>query len=170
MALIDDLKAERDRLKGKKIELSADEKDEAKIREEITAEEERLRKERAAKHSLDVARRLDAAKRKAGPEAVCEVVDLLDADGRGPGVFVVRNPPPEVGDAFQTAIREKGRADPIDVANLVIGSMVDPDPNDGDKGVEIRDTFDRFPFAPQSLSNVVLRLGGLKIEEKRKSR
>lgn len=158
-----ELRARLDKARGTSVKLSAEEDAEARVREEIAAEEKRIADERERKRKLDNARILDNAKRKAGPEAVVDLVDLGDA-----GVYVMRNPPTLASDALQGAIRDKGRADPIDVANFVIASMVHPDPEEGDNGVRIRDTFDRFGFAAQSLSNVAMTLGGLKIQETRR--
>ncbi len=159
MPIADDLRARLASLKSTHVVMSPDDKEEMAIRDEIAGEEKRLEAENAEKKRLANARLLENEKRKAGPDAICELVDLDEA-----GVFIVRNAPTLVGDALQEAIRENGKASGLDQVNFVIGSMVYPDPEVA--GVDIRDRFDKFTFAATSLFNVVSRLSGLKIKER----
>lgn len=158
--------------KSQKITLSVEDQEEIKIRDEIDVEDKRIAAERGARRKLESARMLGRAKKKAGADRRVEIVDL----GEEVGMFAVANPLDLVGETFQDAIRERGHATQLEVTNLVLQSMIEArldrdaivplDPEESAN--DIRDRFEVFSFAPQSLSNVVLRLGGLVIQEKAK--
>lgn len=160
---LEDLKAKLAALKSTNVVMTDDETEELKFIRDIEAEESRISAEKSRKRAVECSRILEAARRKM-PADQQQLIELVDLDAAG--IFVMRPPSPQASDAFQDAIKDKGSASSLDQTNFVLASMVHPDP--AVLGVDIRDTFDRFTFAPQSLVNVALRLGGLKIEMRAK--
>jgi hypothetical protein len=152
------LKDRLNALKSTSVALSAEDAEEAMLRDQIAAEEARIAEEKAKKRALENARILDAVRKRKGQGALLSLMDLGEA-----GTYVVTNPPKLASEAFQEKIRDNGNATALDVINLVMSAMEYPNPEE--KGVDVRDKFDEFAFAAQSLSAEVLRLGGLKIDQ-----
>lgn len=160
---LEDLKSKLASLKSTSVFLSSEEEEELKLLRDVEAEESRIAAEKARKRAVECSRILEAARRKM-PADQQQLIELIDLDQAG--VFVMRPPSPQASDAFQDAIKDKGSASSLDQANFVLACMVYPDP--AVLGTDVRETFDRFTFAPQTLVNVALRLGGLKVEMRQK--
>lgn len=146
--------------------LSKEDADEIKLREEIAKLEEAQAEAAAKARGLDLARRVDAARSKLGPNVGLEALDL-EASTPGAGTFVLRTPMPQAWDAFRKGIGDAKanhgsvyRAFAIAVIHDHNGLAADWMRDDA-AGAKLAEVFATYPAIAVTIANVGGELAGL---------
>lgn len=131
------------------------------------------------KRTLDATARLRRA-RAGGPKYLVEAIDLVDLwpagvalipeQLPGGGVLIVRSPEPAAADAMAVEIEHKKRKISEILADVLIASVLDPDPNDPKEGALLRAFCDAYPGAATNAGDEVVKLGGLKAKADKRGR
>ena len=172
--------AEAEEAAAKAVELSEEEK----AAHEVLTRRAKAREEKAAaelaRREVDAGVREALARKAAGGRYLVRAIDVVSffPFGEAPpaeqlpsgGVIVVRSPTKEASAEMTRETDAKKRAiEPI-LTDLLLKSIVDPDPADIEASAILRPFFEAYPGAAANAANIVLELGGLKMKADKRGR